>query len=193
MASLKRIASRMRETAQDGMGWIALWRRGRSWEALEIMPEDFDYGENEVTLTSDDAADVNRILKENPNAVFLNSYYHNLGMFEGEYLTVAELERKLRWQYMDCGRLLSGWTVHVLKDPVVEGSANRKAQGAKIQVGMQVYTPRFCTVTIDAVFAEEADARACGYAESTYYDGEYQVLGKTIGENCMRFAAVLIP
>lgn len=53
-----------------------------------------------------------------------------------------------------------------------------------------IYTPRFCTVIIEEVFESEDKARENGYVEQTYYNGEYKVLGKSIGMNRMVFAAV---
>lgn len=111
MASLRKIASILREDAQDGIAWFILWKKGRSWNALEVWPEAMDSDGTTVTLKSDDAAEARRILAEDPDAVFVNSWYHNLGMFEDEYLTVEVLAEKLRWQYEDCGQLLSDWEI----------------------------------------------------------------------------------
>lgn len=111
MASLRKIASILREDAQDGIAWFILWKKGRSWNALEVWPEAMDSNGTTVTLNSDDAAEVRRILKEDSDAIFVNSWYHDLGMYEDEYLTVEVLAEKLRWQYEDCGRLLSDWEI----------------------------------------------------------------------------------
>jgi len=111
MASLRKIASILREDAQDGIAWFILWKKGRSWNALEVWPEAMDSDGTTVTLKSDDAAEARRILAEDPDAAFVNSWYHNLGMFEDEYLTVEVLAEKLRWQYEDCGQLLSDWEI----------------------------------------------------------------------------------
>lgn len=57
--------------------------------------------------------------------------------------------------------------------------------------GDMIYTPRFCTVRIDAILTEE-EATEQGYYEPTHYDKEpgYKVLGKHTGPNRMQFAAV---
>lgn len=60
----------------------------------------------------------------------------------------------------------------------------------KPEINSYVRTPRFCSVKIHAIFTDEAEARICGYTEPTYYRGDYKVLGKSIGNNCMVFAAV---
>lgn len=51
----------------------------------------------------------------------------------------------------------------------------------EIKVGTLIWTPRFCTVKISAVFDDEREARVCGYTEPTYYEGsDCIVLGKAI-------------
>ena len=61
-----------------------------------------------------------------------------------------------------------------------------------MKVGDKVYTPRFCTVTIKAVFDSSSKAWDAGYKESSHFDKdpEYEILGKHLGENRMEFAAV---
>jgi hypothetical protein len=60
-----------------------------------------------------------------------------------------------------------------------------------MKLGDKVYTPRFCTVKINAIFADENEARECGYYEPTHYNSdEYIIVGKHIGTNLMKFAAV---
>lgn len=56
--------------------------------------------------------------------------------------------------------------------------------------GDRVYTPRFCTVKLDKVFRNEANARKAGYTEPTHTDIDgYGILGKTIDAYHMTFAA----
>ena len=59
-----------------------------------------------------------------------------------------------------------------------------------MKAGDSVYTPRFCTVQIAAIFGSEAEARRSGYCEPTYYEGEYIILGKSLDLYHMEFAAV---
>ena len=59
-----------------------------------------------------------------------------------------------------------------------------------MKIGDSVYTPRFCTVQIDAVFATTAEACAAGFDEPTYYKGEYTILGKVLDMYHMKFATV---
>jgi len=37
-----------------------------------------------------------------------------------------------------------------------------------MKIGDFVYTPRFCTARIDAIFATTAEANAAGFCEPTY-------------------------
>ena len=59
-----------------------------------------------------------------------------------------------------------------------------------MKIGDSVYTPRFCTVRIKAIFATEAEAHAVGYCEPTYYKGDHIILGKSLDMYHMEFAAV---
>nr|WP_300804783.1 hypothetical protein [uncultured Acetatifactor sp.] len=59
-----------------------------------------------------------------------------------------------------------------------------------MKIGDSVYTPRFCTVRINAIFENEAEARAAGFCEPTYYEGDHVILGKVLDMYSMEFAAV---
>lgn len=59
-----------------------------------------------------------------------------------------------------------------------------------MKIGDFIYTPRFCTVRISAIFATMAKALAAGFCEPTYYEGDYIVLGKSLDVYSMEFAAV---
>ena len=56
--------------------------------------------------------------------------------------------------------------------------------------GDYIYTPRFCNVRVEEVFGSRDEAKENGYTELTHYNGEYDVLGKSLGINKMVFAAV---
>lgn len=60
-----------------------------------------------------------------------------------------------------------------------------------MKTGDRVYTPRFCTVTIEKVFESAEKARREGYTEPTHYhkDG-FTVLEWSYEMNHMKFAAV---
>ena len=59
-----------------------------------------------------------------------------------------------------------------------------------MKVGECVMTPRFCTVVISEVFENKEIARQNGYTEPTYYEGAFEVRGKSEGINRMSFAAI---
>lgn len=60
----------------------------------------------------------------------------------------------------------------------------------EMEAGDFIYTPRFCIVQIKEIFADEATARAFGYNEPTYYEGDCIILGKSLDSYHMVFAAV---
>ena len=61
----------------------------------------------------------------------------------------------------------------------------------KIELGAYVRTERFCTVTIDAIFADNEDAIKCGYTEPTYTKiNGWEIKGKSLDMYHMRFAAI---
>lgn len=60
--------------------------------------------------------------------------------------------------------------------------------------GDYVNTPRFLRVRLEAVYGCPEELYAEGYKEPTHYKSEdYTVLGKSIGDNRMLFAAAPIP
>lgn len=60
-----------------------------------------------------------------------------------------------------------------------------------MKVNERIYTPRFCTVTVEKIFENRKEARQEGYTEPTYYEENgFTILGKSIGFNRMVFAGV---
>ena len=97
MASLRTAAQFVVNEAREGIAWIALWKEGRGWESgrfyLDVDREgavSLDWPEEIETLQ--------RILAIDPHAIIVNSYVHNLGVFDG-YVTREDLATALRWQY----------------------------------------------------------------------------------------------
>lgn len=59
-----------------------------------------------------------------------------------------------------------------------------------MEKGDWVDTPRFCKVQIEKVFKNQQNAIKAGFTEPTYYrDYEYGVVGKSISQYEMVFAA----
>lgn len=100
MASLKHEARNVLAEARDAICWIAVWKDGvggRSWNAMTFWPE---YDEKTCRFTEIEDYELEQlrnIHKIDPNAIFINGYYFNLGMLEE--MTADSLTDALRWHY----------------------------------------------------------------------------------------------
>lgn len=90
MAALKEIAREYASEIRNGIGWVIVYRTGRSWHALTVWS---DLGNNE--WETDDINDALEALRLDPRAVALNGYY--LGRF-GD-MTVDDIAAGIRWHY----------------------------------------------------------------------------------------------
>lgn len=90
MAALKEIAREYADEIRDGIGWVIVYRTGRSWHALTVWS---DLGNNE--WETDDINDALEALRLDPRAVALNGYY--LGRF-GD-MTIDSIAAGIRWHY----------------------------------------------------------------------------------------------
>lgn len=90
MAALKEVAREYASEIRDGIGWVIVYRTGRSWHALTVWS---DLGNNE--WETDDINDALEALRLDPRAVALNGYY--LGHF-GD-MTVDDIAAGIRWHY----------------------------------------------------------------------------------------------
>lgn len=90
MAALKEIAREYADEIRDGIGWLIVYRTGRSWHALTVWS---DLGNNE--WETDDINDALEALHLDPRAVALNGYY--LGRF-GD-MTIDDIAAGIRWHY----------------------------------------------------------------------------------------------
>lgn len=91
MAALKDIARDVADVIREGIGWVIVYRAGRSWRSTTIFS---DIGaEKWETKALDEAL---AVLKVDPDAVLLNGYY--CGHF-GEDMTVTEIAAGIRWHY----------------------------------------------------------------------------------------------
>ena len=99
MARLRDIAEQLKGVAEDGIGWIVIWKEGKSWNGTAVWPE---YIEESCSLILDkeDRETIREIVKKDPQAVLLNSWVHNLGVNDYEVSTI-KLEQSLRWQYRE--------------------------------------------------------------------------------------------
>lgn len=90
MAALKDIAREYASEIRDGIGWVIVYRTGRSWHGLTVWS---DLGNNE--WETDDIHDALEALRLDPRAVALNGYY--LGRF-GD-MTIDDIAAGIRWHY----------------------------------------------------------------------------------------------
>ena len=90
MAAVKEIAREYATEIRDGIGWVIVYRTGRSWNALTVWS---DLGINE--WETDDINDALEALRLDPRAVALNGYY--LGHF-GD-MTIDDIAAGIRWHY----------------------------------------------------------------------------------------------
>lgn len=90
MAALKEIAREYASEIRDGIGWVIVYRTGRSWNALTVWS---GLGNNE--WETDDINDALEALRLDPRAVALNGYY--LGRF-GD-MTIDDIAAGIRWHY----------------------------------------------------------------------------------------------
>ena len=87
MAALKEIAREYADEIRDGIGWLIVYRTGRSWHALTVWS---DLGNNE--WETGDINDALEALRLDPRAVALNGYY--LGRFGG--MTIDDIAAGIR-------------------------------------------------------------------------------------------------
>ena len=90
MAALKDIAREYASEIRDGIGWVIVYRTGRSWHGLTVWS---DLGNNE--WETDDIHDALEALRLDPRAVALNGYY--LGRF-GD-MTIDDIAAGIRLHY----------------------------------------------------------------------------------------------
>lgn len=90
MAALKEIARDVASEIRDGIGWVIVYRTGRSWHSVTLYS---DLGNNE--WETDDINDALEALRLDPRAVALNGYY--LGHF-GD-VTIDDIAAGIRWHY----------------------------------------------------------------------------------------------
>lgn len=104
MASLKEEARRWFEDFQDGIGWMLVWKTGRSWNITRLSWTDFIPGRSYPHRSSkweieerEDAETIAAAMAADPKAMVINGYYDNLG--DLEEMTLSSLIEKLKWQY----------------------------------------------------------------------------------------------
>lgn len=95
MATLRQTAQDMIDIAREGIGWIALWKDGKGWMAMDYYP-DIDRDDN-LIFEDYDIDSLQNIVALDPRAILVNGWYHNLG--DTTCMTRDSLAEALRWQY----------------------------------------------------------------------------------------------
>lgn len=99
MARLRDVARQLKPVAEEGIGWMVIWRTGTGWNGTAVWPE---YIEKTFSLILDDEDRelISSIVEEDPQAILVNSYIHNVGV-RNDRVTTAALEEGLHWQYKE--------------------------------------------------------------------------------------------
>jgi hypothetical protein len=92
---MRQTAQDMIDVARDGIGWIALWKDGKGWMAMDYYPD--INRDNSLIFEDYDIDSLQNILKIDPRAILVNGWYHNLG--DTTCMTRDSLAEALRWQY----------------------------------------------------------------------------------------------
>lgn len=95
--TMKEAAQQLREDAQDGICWIALYKFGRGWSFNTFYLDEKRDGAVVLDYPEDMDA-LQDILAIDPHAIIVNGYQHNLAVEDG-HVTRDDLARALRWQY----------------------------------------------------------------------------------------------
>jgi len=103
MASLRQATRDVIDIAREGIGWIILYRQGKSWCSTYCYPE-YDDNTGRLDFSEEEDLDIEGITTIDPEAIIVNSYYCNLGSVED--MTINSLADALLWQYEECGNKL---------------------------------------------------------------------------------------
>ncbi len=98
MACLRDIAHYEADTIREGVGWVIVYRTGRSWQSISIWLDDNDL------IPDEDMTKVKEIAKKDIGAVMLNGYY--CGHFAQD-MTNEEIATGIRWHYRNGYNLLT--------------------------------------------------------------------------------------
>lgn len=106
MASLKQIVKEYRTEIVDGIAWIVIWKKGRSWNAAAFWPEDGSYDDG-YTFDRYDLEAMKMISFLDFKAVCFNGYYFGEDFTNDEIadriLYFYEMRRvQLKGDFLDC-------------------------------------------------------------------------------------------
>lgn len=102
MASLREEAKRWFDDFQDAIGWMLVWKEGRSWNIKRMYETEYEESNRFLrisahwTISEDDKTEIERILAIDPSAMLINGYYYNIGSLEE--MTLSSLVDGIRFQ-----------------------------------------------------------------------------------------------
>ncbi len=99
MAGIREIAREYRDEIMDGIAWVAIWKTGRAWNARSFWLDGKD------RIEGDEIGDVERIVAEDPDAIFINEY-ECAHMGEG---TLEDIVVGIRFHYRNGYNKLAEW------------------------------------------------------------------------------------
>lgn len=103
MASLKNVVKMYRDEIIDGIAWVVIYKKDRSWFASAYWPEDGGYDDGYL-FDSFDVDEMERIAEMDKKAICINGYYNGFG----EDFTLEEIENKVLWFYEERRMQLNG-------------------------------------------------------------------------------------
>lgn len=161
MAALRDIARSFAAEIRDGIGWVIVYRTGRSWHGVTVWG---DVASDE--WETDDINEALDVLKVDPKAVLLNGYY--CGHF-AEDMTADEIAAGIRWHYENgYNQLADNNIISGIVDGIEEARlraaeaglpfSDRLADGAEDEVNPYVYDGSMTLEDYEAMqAAREAD------------------------------------
>ena len=94
MASLKEIIKDNHYEITDGIAWVVVYKKGRSWKCAYFYPEDGCYDEGYI-FSDEDIQELKQIAKSDNKAICINGYYMGFGYD----FTLKEIEDRVLWMY----------------------------------------------------------------------------------------------
>lgn len=143
MAGIREIARDYREEIMDGIAWVAIWKTGRAWNARSFWLNGKD------SIPADEIHDAERIVVEDPGAIFINEY-ECAHMGEG---TLEDIVAGIRFHYGNGYNKLAAWLDAGDGNSISEGfppesEGKELGQEEKAEpVGEEIYENRYNRVT----------------------------------------------
>ena len=72
MAKLFDVAKRLKDVAEEGIGWLVVWREDGGWNGTAIWP-DYDEESDTMTLQPGERQMLQEIVDTDPDAILVNA------------------------------------------------------------------------------------------------------------------------